>query len=430
MMPLRCFITSSLAVAAALLSTSTRAENISFHGNAYTTSGEARRTEAGIVLERPADVCSIFFHVDRASDLKLSLKADLPDGEAVIRASVGAQDCTAALKAGEASTALGSFRAGKAGYVRVDFTGVSKTGSVFAIPNELIVQPSAPETVVSHVKDNVDNRHYWGRRGPSVHLTYSLPQGRDTEWFYNEVIMPEGMDPAGSYCMANGFGEGYFGMQVNSATERRILFSVWSPFQTDDPKSIPQDQRITLLAKGKGVRVGEFGNEGSGGQSFLIYPWKAGTVCCFLNRARPDGKGGTVYTGWFCPPETNQWQLIASFRRPQTDKHLTGVHSFLENFIDANGWLAREARYGNQWACDTTGQWHALTHAKFTGDDIARRGYRLDYTGGTHDGVFFLKNGGFFPDTTRIGSSFTRNPGQDSPPRIDLEKLEGVDSSR
>jgi hypothetical protein len=47
-----------------------------------------------------------------------------------------------------------------------------------------------------------------------------------------EITVPVGQDPIGSYFMANGFGEGYFGFQVNSKTERRVLFSVWSPFRT------------------------------------------------------------------------------------------------------------------------------------------------------------------------------------------------------
>ncbi len=60
----------------------------------------------------------------------------------------------------------------------------------------------------------------------------------------------------GSYFMANGFGQGYFGIQVNSASERRILFSVWSPFSTNNPREIPDDQRITLLKKGEPVHAG------------------------------------------------------------------------------------------------------------------------------------------------------------------------------
>lgn len=55
---------------------------------------------------------------------------------------------------------------------------------------------------------------------------YSIPQNSNIEWYDNEVKVPKGEDVLGSYFMANGFGEGYFGFQVNSPTERRILFSV------------------------------------------------------------------------------------------------------------------------------------------------------------------------------------------------------------
>jgi hypothetical protein len=255
-------------------------------------------------------------------------------------------------------------------------------------------------------------------------LGYEAPAGKTLEYFHSEVTVPEGQDPIGSYFMANGFGEGYFGMQVNGPTERRILFSVWSPFHTDNPKDIPEEQRIVLLAKGEGVRTGEFGSEGSGGQSYYIYPWKAGTTYRFLNRARPDGEGNTIYTAWFFAPEVGEWKLIASFRRPKTDKHLTGVHSFLENFADRNGYLGRRAYHGNQWARDTAGNWHELTKARFTGDDIARRKYRLDFAGGAKDGAFFMRNGGFFAGTVPLGSVFERESTPSKKPVIDLNSLE------
>jgi hypothetical protein len=47
-----------------------------------------------------------------------------------------------------------------------------------------------------------------------------------------------------------------FLFQVNSSTERRILFSVWSPCRTDDPKLIPTDEQIKLVKKGKNVHTG------------------------------------------------------------------------------------------------------------------------------------------------------------------------------
>ena len=87
---------------------------------------------------------------------------------------------------------------------------------------------------------------------------------------YSEIEIPEGYDQEGLFAMANGSREGYFGMQVNSIEERRILFSIWSPYITDDPNDIPEDQRIQLIKSGEDVYIGEFGNEGSGGQSYLI----------------------------------------------------------------------------------------------------------------------------------------------------------------
>ena len=117
--------------------------------------------------------------------------------------------------------------------------------------------------------------------------------------------------------------------------------------------------------------------------------------------------------------------MIASFKRPKTDKHLTGAHSFLENFSDRHGYLGRGAFYGNQWACDVKGKWHELTEARFTGDDIAQRKYRLDYAGGTKGKVFFMRNGGFFPEPVELGSKFERGATPERKPVIDFAKLDG-----
>jgi len=372
-------------------------------------------------------VFSIYFRTDRAAELNLGLRLKAPEGESVIRAtSCGSVFETKVTGAGGQDILLGKVSTPAAGYVRVDLQGLSRTGAVFAEVGDLLVTSAEAGLDLNYVKDAAENRFYWGRRGPSVHLPYEAPAGKVIEYFHSEVTVPEGQDPVGSYFMANGFGEGYFGMQVNGPDERRILFSVWSPFHTDNPKDIPEDQRIQLLAKGSDVRTGEFGNEGSGGQSYLIHPWKAGVTYRFLNRARPDGLGYTIYTAWFFNPEVGKWKLIASFRRPGTNKHLTGMHSFLENFADRNGYMGRMAHYGNQWARDTAGNWHELTKTRFTGDDIARRGYRLDYAGGVKGGEFFMRNGGFFADTVKLGSVFKREPTPAKRPEVDVDALEAA----
>ncbi|MDE6228690.1 MAG: DUF3472 domain-containing protein, partial [Muribaculaceae bacterium] len=268
-----------------------------------------------------------------------------------------------------------------------------------------------------------DFSDYWGRRGPSVHMAYRLPEG-DTEWFYNEVTVPKEGETMHSYYMAAGFGEGYFGMQFNSPEERRVLFSVWSPFDTQDPREIPEDQQVKLLRRGQDVHIGEFGNEGSGGQSYLRYPWKAGNTYRFLMQVKPDGDGNTIYTAYFYAPEEKQWRLIASFMRPQTSTWYTHAHSFLENFNPEQGYLSRKVYFGNQWARSKEGKWTRLTDAVFTHDATADAKVRLDYQGGEASGNrYYLKMGGFFNESVPMGTRFHCQP-TGKAPEIDFDALE------
>jgi hypothetical protein len=225
--------------------------------------------------------------------------------------------------------------------------------------------------------------------------------------------------------MANGFSEGYFGFQVNGPEERRVLFSIWSPFKTDNPKEIPEEQRIVKLASGPEVRVGEFGNEGSGGQSYLIYPWKAGTTYRFLTEVKPDETSAehTVYTSWFGDKSKNEWRLIASFRRPKTSTYLRGFHSFLENFNPQFGYLTRGAEYGNVWVVDSQGKWYECTKARLSADATARGRHRLDYNGGAQGDHFFMRNCGFFPEMGKVGETFERHSTEGAKPAIDFTSL-------
>ena len=209
--------------------------------------------------------------------------------------------------------------------------------------------------------------------------------------------------------MANGFGEGYFGIQVNSATERRVLFSVWSPFETDNPASIPESHKIKMLKKGENVHTGEFGDEGSGGQSYLKYNWKAGTTYKFLLQGFPQNDNSTTYTAYFYAPELSKWLLIASFNRPQTSSYLKKFHSFLENFIPEQGDLSRKVLFDNQWICDDKNVWTEINTARFTTDNTGTKEYRMDFKGIIDNNSFYLKDGGFFNDYTTPKTTFTRS---------------------
>jgi len=400
---------------------------VPFGGNAYLATeetGDAVQRDGATRWQDPKSVFSVYVHLDRAAVLDLALRLKVPQGASVIRATVGKKTFESKASGAEVhEVQLGRVEVREAGYLQVDLQGLSKTGPVFAEASDLLVSSATAGLVLSCVKNNEGNMFYWGRRGPSVHLGYEMPRDRQIEYAYSELTVPEGEDPIGSYFMANGFSEGYFGIQVKSPTERWVLFSVWSPFHTDNPRDIPEDQRVLLLGKGKDVRTGEFGNEGSGGQSFMVYPWKAGLTYRFLTFVKPDGKGSSIYTSWFSE-KGKDWMLMASFKRPKTDKHLTGFHSFLENFHDRKGHLGRRALHGNQWVRDTDGKWHELTKARFTGDATAGGGHRLDYAGGVEGKQFFLRNGGFFSERVPLNGSYEREATPDAKPEIDFEKLD------
>ncbi|MEI7828729.1 MAG: DUF3472 domain-containing protein [Prolixibacteraceae bacterium] len=389
-------------------------------GNSFLLVKTSSSSEGKEFWQSTDDKFMIYFYADKEGKADLSLNLAVPEGKSKIKVSVGRKNFTLLITGKEVhASKIGTLQL-KAGYNKVEIRGLAKEGTEFAVVSELLVQSLSPGLTLKYVKDNLDNRFYWGRRGPSVHLNYELPKGVDIEYFYNEVTIPGGMDPEGSYFMADGFGEGYFGMQVNGPEERRILFSVWSPFKTDHPGEIPASDKILLLSKGEVVHTGEFGNEGSGGQSYFRYNWKAETTYRFLLKGTPDGKGSTIFTAWFYAPEVAKWQLIASFSRPKTDHYLTRLHSFLENFDDRNGYLTRKALYTNQWCRDKNGQWFQLTKARFTGDDIAKRGYRLDYAGGTEGSGFFLQNGGFFDAAVTLNSTFELRAKSQTPPVIEF----------
>ena len=308
------------------------------------------------------------------------------------------------------------------GYIKLHLSALLKTGSLIGEVSDFRLSGTAINSKTAFVQNDSDHFFYWGRRGPSVHLNYPFADSIKATWFYNEVLVPESQDVIGSYYMAIGFADGYFGIQVNSKTERRILFSVWSPFATDDPRSIPQNMRIRLLKKGQGVHTGEFGNEGSGGQSFLKYKWKSNTKYRFLVNGQPDNQNNTIYTAYFFDPFINKWRLIASFQRPQTNHYLTRFHSFLENFLPEKGNVTRKVFFQNQWIANNNGQWYELGSARFTFDNTARKGYRMDFAGGCQDSYYYLMNCGFFNQHTPYNTLFQR-PLMHIEPRIIFDKL-------
>jgi hypothetical protein len=293
----------------------------------------------------------------------------------------------------------------------------------------------------------LSNEHF-GRRGPSVHIRPDKPAG-NMEYFYSEVYIPEGQDQLGSYFMCNGFGEGYAGIQVNSSTERRVLFSVWSAFTTDVPsqtgKYMPRKVRVNNDEFRSSMTYQTFGGEGSGGQSYIRYMWEAGKTYKMLTRVRPHPQpekfpNSSLYKTWF--HNGDKWIFIAEWRRIELDpadnngvvpttKWYTNAYHFLENFTVEEGNKTRYGTWGNDWYIGADGTWYECTDYNFTNDATAQAGDRVDYAGGVlpagdpQAGAVFLKMGGYFTENVRTNTRFVK-PAFNNHPEIDFTALNAM----
>jgi hypothetical protein len=396
--------------------------NVPIGGNSWTYNGGVINNTGLSNWNSSSTSINTYVLIPADGTLKISLLMN-PGGQSTIAVKIQGESKEISIQGTvEKEYFVGEWKNIKKDYLAIELRGINKSDIHYGEMSSIALSGSALIGGPAYVKDNIDNYFYWGRRGPSVHLNYTVPANANITAFYSEITVPIGNDVQGSYFMANGFGEGYFGIQVNSATERRVLFSVWSPYVTDNPANIPPEYKISMLKKGSSVYTGEFGNEGAGGQSYLVYPWKTGNKYRFLLLGNPQQDNSTIYTAYFFAPEENKWLLIASFKRPKTNTYLKSLYSFLENFLPETGNQTRMALFGNQWVMNDQGTWFVLNMAKFTADQTARKDFRRDYSGGTEGAAFFLKNCGFFTPNTAIDTQLTKT-GSLQPPVIDFTNL-------
>jgi hypothetical protein len=292
----------------------------------------------------------------------------------------------------------GSFTLPAPGYQRFALQSLNPPDTPIGSIEALIL--SGPAVADAHF--NLKPR----RNAASVHLFYPNKGLTNITAFYCEVTAIE--DPLWTFYMACGWHRGYFGMQVNSPTERRIIFSVWdSGEEAIDRNKVSAENRVQLVGKGDNVSAGDFGNEGTGGHSHLVFPWRTGETQKFFVTAHAVDSMHTDFSGYFFDPDKKHWMLISSWRAPKEEGYLRGLHSFSEDFGGANGHLRRKALYGNQWARTADGKWHELTKANFSHDDTGKAD-RLDRFMGVESGQFFLSHGGFIPGSSDYGEKFQR----------------------
>ena len=300
---------------------------------------------------------------------------------------------------------FGRFQIAAPGHQRITLTALDQSEQPLADVQALVL--NGPASMDAHF--NMKER----RNAASVHLVYPVAKDIEVEAFSCEVTAVE--DPVTTYYMATGWHRGYFGMQVNSPTERRIIFSVWdSGNEAISRDKVAEDNRVKLVDKGKGVFTGDFGNEGTGGHSHLKTMWKTGEKQRFVVTAKPEDKTTTTYSGYWFHNEDQKWMLISSWKAPKEGGYLTGLYSFSENFGGSTGHLHRKALFGNQWIRTSAGKWIELTEAKFS-CDVTGKADRLDRSMAVENGLFTLSHGGFKDEFTKFGTRFQRPPANTPP---------------
>ena len=239
------------------------------------------------------------------------------------------------------------------------------------------------------------------RAARSVHLHYAAAAG---DLFYNEVTVEQTTD--GSYFMACGWNTGYFGMQqLESSTNKVVIFSVWDPTQGDDTNKVPLEQRVEILHEGVGAKIRRFGGEGTGGQCLWPYIWETNETCRFAVRATVDGDK-TSYAGWFFDNHTRAWRHLVTFRTRTGGRSLRGYYSFIEDFRRDGRSVneVRRASFGSGWVRDLKGEWISLRRATFTASSSEWEA-KENIDAGIAAGSFFLATGGITSRSRELGKA-------------------------
>lgn len=420
------FIVALLIVSVATQGQTTNKIMVPVFGNGYITPRNNDDTIEHINKQgllpwtKKESTTKVYFYASMPTDVKLFLNIKNVSKNCILSVKLDHQTAKKiSVHKEDTILSIGSYGIKDTGYHYVEIKGL--VGEQFPLITSLTIE----KNITAQILFNRSN--YKG--AASTHLRYTVPGDSAVKWFYTEVSVPnEVSNSVNAYYETNGFHSGYGGIQINNPKERRFIFSVWSLFKTDDPKQIPHDYIVHLNKKGENVFTGDFGDEGSGGHSHLVYPWSTNKTYRFLTGITSLKGDSATYIGYFAAPDDNyKWHLLSQWTQHKTDtktgfKHL---YAFVENFGD-NGDDFFKAYYSNQWAITFNGNWIELTEAKFTTTANLKTHQRFDYGAGVENGKFYMFTGGFKKlKNINAGDVITR-PATGKHIDINFEELGGV----
>lgn len=361
--------------------------------------------------------CRVFFNPRSTGKLVAGLNIFESKSESQLQVTLDGRGKAYKINIGKSDSVelpIGQFDIPDTLYHFLEIRGLSRKGVSFPSIRGIVFSGEAAVNLVYNKSEY--------RGAPSTHLRYPYPEDSTIAWFYNEIEVPVGVNAVHGYYMTNGFADGYMGIQTNSYSERRFIFSIWSNYNTNNPKEIPADYAVRLLKKGKDVVAEDFGNEGSGGHSHLVFPWKNGTTYKFLVGVKPLGDH-TIFSGYYFTPEDGKWHLISQWDKAKTGgKQLSRLYSFVENF-GPNGNDYFKADYGNQWVRTAAGTWIELTKCSLTTTASAAKHQRYDFGAGVENNRFYMYSGGFQQMNNLAPKSTIERKANGTPPDIDFSSL-------
>ncbi|MCX6877824.1 MAG: DUF3472 domain-containing protein [Verrucomicrobia bacterium] len=206
--------------------------------------------------------------------------------------------------------------------------------------------------------------------GAAQHLWWDTMKLDNATCLYGEITVLATHHPI-YYCGANWHpGEpagGYCGIQHNSPTERRTIFSIWDTSPTLHPKVTAADPQTVH---------NRFGGEGEGGHTHMLWPWQAGDTFRFFVRKLPGTEAGTTDTRYYIhDPTAKKWRHSATITNPNGDKKSEksvaslgggGLASFLENFGGTDRQVPKLALY-RLWLGSGADDMTCLTQAQGDG---------------------------------------------------------------
>jgi hypothetical protein len=182
--------------------------------------------------------------------------------------------------------------------------------------------------------------------------------------------------------------------QLDSSTNKIVIFSVWDPTRGDDANKVPLEQRVQVLYQDASTKVSRFGGEGTGGKCIWPYVWQTNETCRFVVHAVVD-RDRTSYAGWFFDGHAHEWRHLVTFSTRTSGRHLRGPYSFVEDFRRDGKSVneTRRARFGNGWLRGVDGKWVSLNQATFTASS-AEWESKDNIDAGIFDNTFYLATGG------------------------------------